>query len=153
MSGAVSPSEGEKLVMIKFNLWSSEISSGEDPTSVSTTAVGPVAVPEETPEPSENMSRVAPSGGGAGPRYTYQSLSITTNNFEKRLGGGLSMTGQTCTEMEVLSQVQHVNIVPLLGSSKDGMAPCLVYVLIPSRVQRQCCLGAADGQREDCCVV
>ncbi len=34
------------------------------------------------------------------------------------------------TEVEVLSQVQHVNIVPLLGSSKDGMTPCLVYVLM-----------------------
>jgi serine/threonine protein kinase len=32
--------------------------------------------------------------------------------------------------VEVLSQVQHVNIVPLLGSSKDGMAPCLVYALM-----------------------
>ena len=37
------------------------------------------------------------------------------------------MTDQMRTEVEVLSQVQHVNIVPLLGSSKDGMAPCLVY--------------------------
>jgi hypothetical protein len=36
---------------------------------------------------------------------------------------GLSMTDQMCTELEVLSQVQHVNIVPLMGSSKDGMAP------------------------------
>jgi serine/threonine protein kinase len=26
--------------------------------------------------------------------------------------------------------VQHVNIVPLLGSSKDGMEPCLVYALM-----------------------
>ncbi len=109
------------------------------------------------------MSRVAPAAGGAGPRYTYQSLSIATNNFEKRLVGGgcgsvfqgvlgsgtrvavkrlevgvaagagaagLSMTDQMRTEVEVLSQVQHVNIVPLLGSSKDGMAPCLVYALM-----------------------
>ena len=30
----------------------------------------------------------------------------------------------------MLSQVYHINIVPLLGSRKDGMAPCLVYVLM-----------------------
>jgi hypothetical protein len=40
------------------------------------------------------------------------------------------MTDQMRTEVEVLSQVQHVNIVPLLGWSKDGMAPCLVYALM-----------------------
>jgi interleukin-1 receptor-associated kinase 4 len=34
------------------------------------------------------------------------------------------------TEVEVLSQVQHVNIVPLLGWSKDGFATCLVYALM-----------------------
>jgi serine/threonine protein kinase len=39
------------------------------------------------------------------------------------------MTDQIRTEVEVLSQ-QHVNIMPLLGSSKDGMAPCLVYALM-----------------------
>jgi hypothetical protein len=40
------------------------------------------------------------------------------------------MTNQMRTEVAVLSQVQHVNIVPLLGWSKDGMAPCLVYALM-----------------------
>jgi interleukin-1 receptor-associated kinase 4 len=39
------------------------------------------------------------------------------------------MTDQMRTEVEVLSQ-QHVNIMPLLGSSKDGMASCLVYALM-----------------------
>ena len=43
---------------------------------------------------------------------------------------GLSLTDQMRTEVEVLSQVHHVNIVPLLGSSKDDMAHCLVYVLM-----------------------
>jgi hypothetical protein len=43
---------------------------------------------------------------------------------------GLSMTDQMRTSVEVLSQVQHVNIVPLLGSSKDGMASWLVYALM-----------------------
>ena len=37
------------------------------------------------------------------------------------------MLDQMNTEVEVLSQVQHPNIVPLLGWSKDGVAPCLVY--------------------------
>ena len=119
------------------------------------------------------MSRAAP----AGLRFTYQSLSKATNNFEKRLGGGgcgsvfqgvlasgtrvavkrlelgvaagagaagLSMTDQMRTEVEVLSQVQHVNIVPLMGWSKDGMAPCLVYALMEggSLQDRLACRGS-----------
>ena len=43
---------------------------------------------------------------------------------------GLSLTDQMRTEVELLSQVQHPNIVPLLGWSKDGMTPCLVYALM-----------------------
>jgi interleukin-1 receptor-associated kinase 4 len=60
---------------------------------------------------------------------------------------GLSMTDQMRTEVEVLSQVQHVNIVPLLGWSKDGMAvmaPCLVYALMEggSLQDRLACRGS-----------
>jgi interleukin-1 receptor-associated kinase 4 len=46
--------------------------------------------------------------------------------------------------VEVLSQVQHVNIVPLLGSSKDGMAPCLVYAFMEggSLQDRLACRGS-----------
>jgi hypothetical protein len=57
---------------------------------------------------------------------------------------GLSMTDQMRTEVEVLAQVQHVNIVPLLGSSKDGMAPCLVYALMEggSLQDRLACRGS-----------
>jgi hypothetical protein len=41
-------------------------------------------------------------------------------------------------------QVQHVNIVPLLGSSKDGMVPCLVYALMEggSLQDRLACRGS-----------
>jgi interleukin-1 receptor-associated kinase 4 len=40
--------------------------------------------------------------------------------------------------------VQHVNIVPLLGWSKDGMAPCLVYALMEggSLQDRLACRGS-----------
>ena len=34
------------------------------------------------------------------------------------------------TEVQALSQVHHPNIVPLLGWSDDGDAPCLVYALM-----------------------
>ncbi len=123
------------------------------------------------------MSRAAPAAGGAGLRFTYQSLSKATNNFEKRLGGGgcgsvfqgvlasgtrvavkrlelgvaagagaagLSLTDQMRTEVEVLSQVQHVNVVQLMGWSKDGMAPCLVYALMEggSLQDRLACRGS-----------
>ena len=58
--------------------------------------------------------------------------------------GCLSMADQMRTEMEVLSQVQHVNIVPLLGWSKDGLAPCLVYALMEggSLQDRLACRGS-----------
>jgi ubiquitin len=127
----------------------------------------------------ESMSRAAPAAAGAGPRYTYQSLSLATNNFTKRLGSGgcgsvfqgvlgsgtlvavkrleldvaagageagLSMTDKMRTAVEVLSQVQHVNIVPLLGWSKDGMAPCLVYALMEggSLQDRLACRGSGS---------
>ncbi len=50
--------------------------------------------------------------------FTYESLLRATNNFEKRLVvGGCG---------SVFEGVHHVNIVSLLGSIKDGMAPCLV---------------------------
>ncbi len=48
----------------------------------------PAAVPDKEPAPAESMSRASPAAGGTGPRYTYQSLSRATNNFEKRLGSG-----------------------------------------------------------------
>jgi serine/threonine protein kinase len=78
--------------------------------------------------------------GGGGCGSVFQGvLASGTRVAVKRLelgvaagagAAGLSMTDQMRTEVEVLSQVQHVNIVPLLGSSKDGMAPCLVYALM-----------------------
>ena len=48
-----------------------------------------------------------------------------------------------CVEVEVLSQVQHVNVVPL-GWSKGGMAPCLVYALMEggSLQDRLACKGS-----------
>jgi hypothetical protein len=81
MSGAAATCEGEKLFMAKFNLWPSDTSSGEAPTTGSSTALGPAAVPEEAPAPAESMSRAA---SAAGLRFKYQSLSKATNNFEKR---------------------------------------------------------------------
>jgi serine/threonine protein kinase len=92
--------------------------------------------------------------------FTYQSLCVSTNNFCKRLGGGgcrsffqgtlasgtqvavkrlhphsesspeVAMGDQIDREVDVLSRVQHPNIVPVLGLSKDGVSPCLVYALM-----------------------
>ena len=118
----------------------------------------------------------ASSSRGRAPLHV-SVLSIATNNFEKRLGGGgcgsvfqgvlaagtrvavkrleldglpgagaagLSLTDQMRTEVEVLSQVQHVNVVQLMGWSKDGMAPCLVYALMEggSLQDRLACRGS-----------
>jgi hypothetical protein len=43
---------------------------------------------EVAPAPAESMPRAAPAAAGAGPRYTYQYLSIATKNFGERPGGG-----------------------------------------------------------------
>ena len=46
---------------------------------------------------------------------------------------GLLHLDQNCqmkTEVQVLSQIQHPNVVQLLGSSTDGASPCLVYALM-----------------------
>jgi hypothetical protein len=69
----------------------------EAPTAGSSTALGAAAVPEEAPSPAESMSRAAPAAGGARPRYTYQSLSIATNNFE-RSGWAAEGVGQSFKE-------------------------------------------------------
>ncbi len=81
MSGAAATCEGEKLFMAKFNLWPSDTSSGEVPTTGSSTALGPAAVPEEAPAPAESMSRAAPA---AGLRFTYQFQKRPTTS---RSGG------------------------------------------------------------------
>ena len=67
--------------------------------------------------------------GGGGCESVFEGvLALGTRVVVKRLELGvsvcagsvrLSMTDQMSTEVEVLSQVQHVNIVPLLGSNKD----------------------------------
>jgi len=91
-------------------------------------------------------------------RFSYAALSSATHNFSKRLGSGgfgtvfdgalasgtriavkklldagpaeASHRAQMATEVEVLTHVQHANIVPLLGWSEEGAAPCLVYALM-----------------------
>ena len=78
--------------------------------------------------------------GGGGCGSVFQGvLASGTRVAVKRLeldglsgagAGCLSMADQMRTEVEVLSQVHHVNIVQLMGWSKDGMAPCLVYALM-----------------------
>ena len=92
-------------------------------------------------------------------RFKYADLLAATGNFEKQLGAGgsgsvfrgtLSSSATQIavkklefaagsdvqgalihmqTEIEVLSQVCHPNMIPLLGWSDDGEAPCLVYAL------------------------
>ena len=153
MSGAAAvTSEGEKLLMVKLSC--SDTSSGEAPTAGSSTALGPAAVPEEAPAPAESMSRAAPAAAGAGPRFTYQSLSIATNNFEKRLGvRGCGSVFQGVLRSGTLVAVKRLELSVAAGagaallSMTDQMR---TEVEVLSQVyQRQRCLGAADGQRAD----
>jgi interleukin-1 receptor-associated kinase 4 len=94
-------------------------------------------------------------GGGCGSVFEGVLVSgtrVAVKRLELNLapgarGGELSMLSiidQMRTEVEVLSKVQHVNIVPLLGWSKDGMAPCLVYALMEggSLQDRLACRGS-----------
>jgi len=49
---------------------------------------------------------------------------------------------QMVTELQILGRVQHVNIVPLLGWSEQGEAPCLVYALMEGSLEdRLACAG------------
>ena len=61
------------------------------------------------------------------------------------------------TEVRVLSEVHHPNIVPLLGWSNDGDAPCLVYALMVggSLEDRLACEGGAAplSSNERICVL
>jgi serine/threonine protein kinase len=93
-------------------------------------------------------------------RFKFADLLAATGNFERKLGCGGSgsvfrgtlkssatqiavkklelAAGSELrvalvhmqTEVQALSQVHHPNIVPLLGWSDDGDAPCLVYALM-----------------------
>ncbi len=116
---------------------------------------------------SDQQLREAAGGGGCG--SVFQGvLASGTRVAVKRLelgvaagagAAGLSMTDQMRAEVEVLSQVQHVNIVPLLGSSKDGMAPCLVNALMEggSLQDRLTCRGSGalplTAKKGNCCAV
>jgi hypothetical protein len=76
--------------------------------------------------------------GGGGCGSVFQGVVSGTPVAVKRLDRdsqiqtqqGALMLDQMNTEVKVLSQVQHPNIVPLLGWSKEGAAPCLVYALM-----------------------
>jgi interleukin-1 receptor-associated kinase 4 len=94
--------------------------------------------------------------GGGGCGSVFQGvLASGTHVAVKRLELGVSagadagwraMTDQMRTEVEVLSKVQHVNIVPLLGWSWDGMSPCLVYAFMEggSLQDRLACRGSGS---------
>ncbi len=65
---------------------------------------------------------------GSGTLVVVKRLEVGVTAGARAIG--ISMTDQIRTEAKVLSQVQHVNIVSLLGSNKDGMSPCSVYTLM-----------------------
>ena len=118
---------------------------------------------------SEGLMREGkPSPAGASvKRFTLAALCEATRDFRHRLGSGgfgLVFKGvlpsgtqiavkqlqdtedgqreQMYTEVEVLSRVQHPNIVPLLGWSEEGAA-CVVYALMEggSLEERLACTG------------
>ena len=108
--------------------------------------------------PAGGMHALAARAGQAA-RFKFADLLDATGNFEKQLGAGGSGSvfqgtlkssathiavkklefaagsemqvalAHMQTEVQVLSQATHPNIVPLLGWSNDGEAPCLVYAL------------------------
>jgi len=80
-------------------------------------------------------TRLGSGGFGAVFRGVLASgTKVAVKRLEMDPAGGqtgrLPLTNQMMTEVQVLSQVQHPNIVQLLGSSMDGVAPCLVYALM-----------------------
>ena len=143
-AGDCAASLGEALALSRFNLSAS-------PPPPAAEAGGAGAAGGE-------RGRVPQGKGVRVRRFTYDALSAATDKFSKRLGTGgfgsvfdgtlvsgtriavkklvdagaaeTSQREQMATEVEVLTHVQHANIVPLLGWSEDGAAPCLVYALM-----------------------
>jgi hypothetical protein len=73
--------------------------------------------------------------GGSGSVFQGTLKSSATQIAEKKLEFAAGSEMQVAlahmqTEVQVLSQVTHLNIVQLLGWSNDGEAPCLVYALV-----------------------
>ena len=58
------------------------------------------------------------------------TLARTRPHAHAHIYTGESMLRLFNTEVKALSKANHPNIVPLLGWSDDGDAPCLVYVLM-----------------------
>jgi len=143
-AGDCAASLGEALALSRFNLSAS-------PPPPAAEAGGAGAAGGE-------RGRVPQGKGVRVRRFTYDALSAATDKFSKRLGTGgfgsvfdgtlvsgtriavkklvdagaaeTSQREQMATEVEVLTHVQHANIVPLLGWSEEGAAPCLVYALM-----------------------
>lgn len=91
--------------------------------------------------------------GGFGKVY----LGIPSNGYKvaiKTLNNGdkVMMTKQFQTELEMLSEYRHENIVPLLGFSVDGCEKCLVYQYMPngSLEDRLACLNNTDPLPWEC---
>ena len=79
----------------------------------------------------------------SGTRVAVKRLEL--DGLQGAGAGCASMADQMRTEVEVLSRVHHVNIVQLMGWSKDGMAPCLVYAFMEggSLQDRLACRGSS----------
>ena len=83
----------------------------------------------------------------SGTRVAVKRLELNLTSVTR--GGGISVISiidQMRTEVEVLSKMHHINIVPMLRWSKDGMAPCLVSALMRdgSLQDRLTCRGNGD---------
>ena len=55
------------------------------------------------------------------------AVKVLTQDPALGAAAGLPSDEQLMTEVRVLSEVSHPNVVPLLGSSLDGPQKCLVY--------------------------
>ena len=65
--------------------------------------------------------------GGCLSSGTPIAVKVLTQDPALGAAAGLPSDEQLMTEVRVLSEVSHPNVVPLLGSSLDGPQKCLVY--------------------------
>jgi len=65
----------------------------------------------------------------SGTRVAVKRLEIDLNLGQAVGRLHVNQNHQMQTQVQVLSQVQHPNVVQLLGSSTNGASPCLVYAL------------------------
>ena len=140
-AGGACRADAEQTFLSRFNLSPPNAAPGVTSWSAAP-AVPPVAAKEGTVARFKLVDLLAATGNfakqlgarGSGSVFRGVLKSSATPIAVKKLEFAAGSDVQEAmahmhTEVQVLSRIHHPNVVPLLGWSNDGEAPCLVYAL------------------------